>query len=205
MAFQRIPSRGSGLMRRILMISLFALAALFLGGLTLAMARPQWMPAWARIDPERLPAWARFRGHAPAAEDAGLYCKEHGVPEKFCTLCHEELTKSLMLCKEHGNIPEDICTKCHPDVEKKYNIEMCPKGHGLPKEFCVECGKVTSASAALPDDGWCATHNKPEAECPECAKDPRKISPVAAGEVPRACRRPLPTVKFASAKLVRQV
>ncbi len=51
---------------------------------------------------------------AAASEDAGLYCKEHGVPEKFCTLCHEELKKSLLLCKEHGDIPEDVCTLCHP-------------------------------------------------------------------------------------------
>ena len=103
------------------------------------------VPGWARINPERLPTWARFGGRAPAAEDAGLFCKEHGVPEKFCTLCHEELADKLMLCKEHGNIPEDICTHCHPEVAKKYNIEMC-KGHGLPEHFCVECGKGPSAS-----------------------------------------------------------
>ena len=147
----------------------------------IALARPTWLPAWARV---RVLATA-------TQEDSGLYCKEHGVPEKFCTLCHEELRKTLMLCKEHGNIPEDICTKCHPEVEKKYNIEMCPKGHGLPRAFCVACGKVTSASAALPDDGWCATHNKPEAECPECANDPRTIGPVAAGETSQVCRQPL--------------
>ncbi|MHC5541510.1 hypothetical protein ACYOEI_25090 [Singulisphaera rosea] len=40
--------------------------------------------------------------------DAGLYCKEHGVPEKFCTLCHEELKGKLVACKEHGDLPEDI-------------------------------------------------------------------------------------------------
>ena len=96
------------------------------------------MPAWARINPEKLPAWARFGEKAPAAEDAGLYCKEHGVPEKFCTLCHEELKDKLMLCKEHGNIPEDICTLCHPEVEKKYNLKMCPKGHGLPEELLLQ-------------------------------------------------------------------
>src|SRR4051794_27228023 len=174
-------------MKRILLISFFALMAMAIAGLAVVVARPGWAPSWARSGVQ-----------APANEDAGLYCKEHGVPEKFCTLCHEELTRTLMLCKEHGNIPEDICTRCHPEVEKKYNIAMCPKGHGLPREFCVECGKVTSASAALPDDGWCATHNKPESECPECAKDPRKIGPVAAGEVPKVCRIPLPTVKLAS-------
>lgn len=79
------------------------------------------------------------------AEDAGLYCKEHGVPEKFCTLCHEELKKSLLLCKEHGDIPEDICTLCHPEVEAKHKIEMCPNGHKLPKHFCMECDKKPAA------------------------------------------------------------
>jgi cobalt-zinc-cadmium efflux system membrane fusion protein len=80
------------------------------------------------------------------SEDAGLYCKEHGVPEKFCTLCHEELKKSLLLCNEHGDIPEDICTLCHPEVEAKHKIEMCPKGHKLPKHFCMECAKEPPTS-----------------------------------------------------------
>ena len=147
-------------------------------------------------------------GPAPkAADDAGLYCKEHGVPEKFCTLCHEELKKTLLLCKEHGDIPEDICTLCHPEVQKAHNIEMCPKGHGLPKHFCTECGTVPSASLDLPDDGWCATHNTPEALCLECQKDPGSHDRggadgrLAAG----ACRVPLPIVRLASARLAERV
>jgi len=80
-----------------------------------------------------------------AGEDYGLYCTEHGVPEKFCTLCHEELKESLLLCKEHGDIPEEICTLCHPDVEEKYDIAMCPKGHGLPEHFCSECAAEPAA------------------------------------------------------------
>ncbi|WP_233578165.1 hypothetical protein [Tautonia sociabilis] len=80
-----------------------------------------------------------------AGEDAGLYCKEHGVPEKFCTLCHAELANTLMLCTEHGGIPEDICTLCHPEAEKKYDLVMCPKGHGLPQHFCTECAQEPAA------------------------------------------------------------
>ncbi len=100
----------------------------------------------AFLRPDLLPAWARPPGGDGTTETA-LQCKEHGVPEKFCTLCHKELKSSLMLCKEHGNIPEDICTLCHPELEKKYDITMCPKGHGLPRDFCFKCGVNPEASA----------------------------------------------------------
>ena len=122
-------------MKRIVLGGMIALVVLGLAGLGLAVARPDLVPAWARFGP------------APeASADSGLYCKEHGVPEKFCTLCHEELKKTLLLCKEHGDIPEDICTLCHPEVQKAHDIEMCPRGHGLPKHFCTECGTAPSAS-----------------------------------------------------------
>ena len=70
-------------------------------------------------------------------DDYGLFCKEHGVPEKFCTLCHPELKEKLLLCPEHGNIPEDICTKCHPENAEKYDIKPCEDG--LPAHFCPKC------------------------------------------------------------------
>ena len=78
---------------------------------------------------------------ADSTDGAGLYCKEHGVPEKFCTLCHEELKGKLVACTEHGGLPEDICTLCHPEVEQKLKLEMCPDGHKLPKHFCEACKK----------------------------------------------------------------
>jgi cobalt-zinc-cadmium efflux system membrane fusion protein len=180
-------------MKRIAVGLGLALVAVAVVGLGLAFARPDLMPEWAQF---------AKKASAPAAEDAGLYCKEHGVPEKFCTLCHAELASKLLLCPEHGNIPEDICTKCHPEVEEKYNIQMCPKGHGLPEHFCVECGKVTSASALLPDDGWCATHNMPEALCVECLKDPASHDGDATAQV---CRQPLPLVRLATASLGGQI
>jgi len=189
-------------MKRSLAIGIAMVAAVLILGAALAATRPDWLPAGLRA---RLPIAAA----EPKAEDdhshddAGLYCKEHGVPEKFCTLCHEELTKTLELCKEHGNIPEDICTLCHPKAEKKYKLEMCPKGHGLPREFCFKCGKATSASAALPDDGWCASHNTPEALCLECKLDPKTHETAAEGT--KVCRQPLPIVRLASTKLARQV
>ncbi len=183
-------------MKRIVLGGMIALVVVALAGVGLAVARPDLVPAWARLGPT-----------PKASDDAGLYCKEHGVPEKFCTLCHEELKKTLLLCKEHGGIPEDICTLCHPEVQKAHNIEMCPKGHGLPKHFCTECGKVPSASLDQPDDGWCATHNTPEALCLECQKDPSShdrggaVGKLAAG----VCRVPLPTVRLASARLAERV
>lgn len=193
-------------MRRILVISFSALVAVLLAGFAVAVARPQWVPAWARINPEKLPTWARFGGKAPSAEEAGLFCKEHGVPEKFCTLCHKELQDKLMLCKEHGNIPEDICTICRPELAKKYNIEMC-KEHGLPKEFCFKCGKGPSASLNEPDDGWCAAHNQPEALCEECAQARAKGKPLPTEKIGTAkgCREPLPTVRLASARLAQKI
>ena len=183
-------------MKRIVLVGMIALVVAALAGVGLAVARPDLVPAWARIAP------------APkAAEDSGLFCEEHGVPERFCTLCHEELKKTLMLCKEHGDIPEDICTLCHPEVEKKHKIEMCPKGHGLPKHFCAECGTGPSAALDLPDDGWCATHNTPETLCAECLADPESHVRTAAERTSTAkvCRVSLPTVRLASARLAQQV
>lgn len=93
--------------------------------------------------------------------DYGLFCDEHGVPEKFCTLCHPELKKTLLLCAEHGGLPEDVCTKCHPENAAKYDLKPCE--HGLPAHFCPRChpenfkeGGSASAGPDLVDDGWCA-------------------------------------------------
>lgn len=159
----------------------FGLGAAALGltliGLATAAFRPDLLPTWAR------PQAPTTAGQATA--DSGLQCTEHGVPEKFCTLCHKELADKLMLCKEHGNIPEDICTLCHPEVQKKYNIEMCPEGHGLPKHFCMKCGKGPSASAdSLIDDGYCAAIG----------------DPAQADGKPKFCKL-LPLVRLASAEL----
>jgi cobalt-zinc-cadmium efflux system membrane fusion protein len=190
-------------MKRTLLITAPVLTTVILLGFGLAVARPDWLPPWARIDSDRLPAWARFGSSTLAtggAVDYGLYCREHGTPEQFCTLCHPELAGTLLLCAEHGDIPEDICTLCHPEVEQKYDLVMCPEGHGLPEHFCVDCGH--GASAALPDDGWCGSHNTPEALCTECLLDPETHH---AETRPESCRRPLPTVTFASGDLAETI
>ncbi|MBI3464678.1 MAG: hypothetical protein HY000_16725 [Planctomycetes bacterium] len=78
-------------------------------------------------------------GGKSASGKAELMCREHGVPEKFCTICHPEIKNdpNILLCKEHGHIPEDICTACHPELKAK--IKTCP--HELPPAFCPECQK----------------------------------------------------------------
>lgn len=106
------------------------------------------------------PDWLPRPGAASAQPEYGLYCEEHGVPEKFCTLCHPELKEKLLLCTEHGSIPEDVCTLCHPELAKKHDIKPCE--HGLPAHFCPKChpenfkdGGSASAGPELIDDGWC--------------------------------------------------
>jgi cobalt-zinc-cadmium efflux system membrane fusion protein len=194
-------------MKRKLVLALAALVIVAAAGLALAVSRPPWMPAWAQIDPEIMPAWARFGRTASPVASAELDCTEHGVPEAFCTLCHEKLKETLALCGEHGNVPEEICTLCHPEAQKKYHLAMCPRGHGLPREFCAQCGKSAFATVNQVDDGWCAVHDKPEALCPACIKAGAKAehTETAKAGVPRACRNPLPLVRLASPKLARRI
>ncbi len=141
----------------------------------------------AAFRPDLVPVWAHIK--LAQTVDAGPYCEEHGVPEKFCTLCHPELKEKLLLCPEHGDIPEDICTLCHKDAQKKYNIKMCPNGHGLPEHFCIKCGKGPSAATdSLIDDGYCAANGEP----------------MGPDGKPKFCKL-LPLVRLASADLGRDI
>lgn len=72
---------------------------------------------------------------SPAAE---LWCEEHGVPERFCTVCHEELKSQLLMCGEHG-VPEEICTICHPEAAEKFGLKKLCQKHGLPEKLCPKC------------------------------------------------------------------
>ena len=98
-------------------------------------------------------------------ERAGEFCKEHGVPEKFCTLCHADLKSKLDMCREHG-VPEEICTICHPQAAKKYGIKPICADHGLPKSLCPKCQPSLSGEQVKSD--WCAEHGVPESLCTRC-------------------------------------
>jgi len=169
----------------------------------------------AATRPDLLPKWAH--GPAPAlaeADDGGLRCVEHGVPEKFCTLCHPELKGKLIWCEEHG-VPEDICTLCHPEVKEKYKVTTCE--HGLPAEYCPKCGKGQAPN--LVNDGWCVEHNEPEATCSKCKAEEKpseskekgeKHSHSEADEEPKAAGkkvdiRPLSIVKMKNPKVAGKI
>src|SRR4051794_8268416 len=162
-------------MKRFALGSLAVLGLLAIACAGVAALRPDLAPPWARIGPVQGP-------------DAGLYCEEHGVPEKFCTTCHPDLKEKLLLCPEHGNIPEDICTLCHPELKEKHDIETCPE-HGLPKHFCSRCEEKSGkpqASSNLSDDGWCVAFG-------ETTPEGKKVGQL------------LPMVRLASADLAEEI
>ena len=136
-------------MKKALLGALAAVGIIAIAGVALAVMRPDLLPAWAKP-----PAQAQVA-------DSGLFCKEHGVPEKFCTLCHPELKEKLLLCTEHGNIPEDICTLCHPERRRRNTTSRCAST-ACPKHFCFKCHPENfeeggrPGSANLINDGWCA-------------------------------------------------
>ena len=109
-------------------------------------------------------SWLPFAAQE-APEDVGLFCKEHGVPEKFCTLCHEELVGRLEMCAEHG-LPEAICTICHPENTQRYGITGLCAGHRLPEPFCPGC-RAAQPGAEVEGD-WCFEHLVPRALCVRC-------------------------------------
>lgn len=82
-------------------------------------------------------------GRAPA-DRSELWCREHDVPERLCTLCHPELAGELAWCREH-DLPEDLCTLCHPELAERF--ATC-EAHGLPKAFCAQCDESKGPATA---------------------------------------------------------
>ena len=105
--------------------------------------------------------WRKFLDRLSGGESE-LFCNEHGVPEAYCTLCHQDLLRRLVMCREHG-VPEAICTVCHPDAEQQYGLKMiCPRHH-LPQALCPACQRDESVSS-----DWCQEHGVPESLCVRC-------------------------------------
>jgi membrane fusion protein, heavy metal efflux system len=111
---------------------------------------------------------------APAA--AELMCNEHGVPERFCTICHPELKSKLLMCQEHG-VPEEICTICHPEAVEKYGLKVC-KEHGLPESLCPKCHPALKDGEVKSD--WCPEHGVPKSLCTICDPELAKTLPMCA-------------------------
>jgi cobalt-zinc-cadmium efflux system membrane fusion protein len=121
------------------------------------------------------PAWLRsLLGEPRDAGSSAPLCKEHGVPECFCTLCHPELEATLLMCREHG-LPEEICTVCHPEAAEKYGMTSLCAAHGLPRSLCARCGAPAPAEAG--QDSWCFAHGVPKALCTAC--DPELAKSIA--------------------------
>lgn len=158
-------------------IVLAATIILLLGGATgagLTATRNGWVPsAWLSV--------LIGTGASGQPVEVGLFCKEHGVPEKFCTLCHAELRNKLPMCQKHG-VPEELCTICHPENAQKYGLNKLCAAHGLPEAFCPQChaagepGGLTPRHAGTVESDWCAEHGVPESLCILC--DPQRAKTV---------------------------
>jgi len=111
------------------------------------------------------PLWLGLLVKNPQPVDAGLFCHEHGVPEKFCTLCHEELKTRLPICTEH-KLPEAICTICDPQAEQRYGLKMLCREHHLPGPLCALCNPALAAGHVASD--WCPAHGVPASLCTLC-------------------------------------
>lgn len=93
-----------------------------------------------------------------------LWCKEHGVYEDECLICHPELAKKAegasaqeaprdpnrLWCNEHG-LYEDECVICHPELAKAPKAE--PTAQAAPRD---------------PNRLWCNEHGVYEDECYVC-------------------------------------
>ena len=128
----------------------------------------------------------------PAVAKAMGWCAGHGIPEAWCTKCHEELIPVWKaegdFCAGHG-IPESVCLACDssrsahiaelrarfggeaapetaPETEPKTapSAETCR--HTVAKSRCPICTPAVAKAM-----GWCAGHGIPEAWCTKCHEE----------------------------------
>ena len=80
-----------------------------------------------------------------AGGNANDWCKEHGVPESKCTVCHPEILTGAAAadwCREHG-VPESQCMTCHPEVAVKGSAPSSTSGREVT--WKDEALKLTNA------------------------------------------------------------
>ena len=102
-----------------------------------------------------------------------LWCKEHGVYEDECVICHPELAKKAegasaqeaprdpnrLWCNEHG-LYEDECVICHPELANAPKAE--PTAQVAPRD---------------PNRLWCNEHGVYEDECYICHPELKETAP----------------------------
>jgi hypothetical protein len=69
-------------------------------------------------------------------DHSGWWCQEHGIPEKMCSLCSEEvatrLKKERDWCKIHDRA-QSQCFKCDPGLYKKFEAMYVAKYNKKPE------------------------------------------------------------------------
>lgn len=76
-------------------------------------------------------------------------CK-HRLSRAACPFCTPALVEKLGPCREHG-VPEALCWICHPRLVAAYKVEndWCG-GHDCPESRCTICGGSCSGTGAEP-------------------------------------------------------
>ena len=164
-------------MKRVLIISFAALIAVVLAGLAVAVARPQWMPAWARINPRSSRA-GPASGQAPA--DRGRRPVLQGA-------------------RRPGEVLHALPRGADEDADALQGARQHPRGHlhavpprGARRSTTSRCARRgtacprSSASSA-------ARCPPPRPPCPTTAGAPRTTSPrPSAPSAPRTRGRSAP-------------
>lgn len=137
-----------------------------------------------------------------------LWCKEHGVYEDECFLCHpemkpdpENLDPDRLFCKEHG-VYEDRCFLCHPELKGKSKKKPASDGaepvrckeHGVYEETCFLCDPALKPDPDKldPDRLFCKEHGVYEDQCFLChpeLKDKKPKKKPAADAEPARCEK----------------
>jgi cobalt-zinc-cadmium efflux system membrane fusion protein len=83
-----------------------------------------------------------------------LWCREHGVYEDQCVICHPELKDKLgkkegkrLFCEEH-RVPEDECGICHPELARDLKPGQSLKIRQISRRSALKAGIETQRPRA---------------------------------------------------------